>query len=271
MRTRRFFRKIVGHRRLEGASEFSTSAIHTGVLDAIATSCGSGLTGNHLDVGSGTGRLLGLVREQYAVTSFACDYTDRWMRLPGQQVEIADVDRDPLPFLDGHFSLVTCIEVVEHIENFRALVREVFRVLKPGGVAVFSTPNILNLRSRLRYLSCGFHNLFGPVLLNRPDLRPGARGHISPINWFYFGHALASTGFKDLKVTVDKYQRRSFFVFPLLLLPLRLSEALVYRREEKKYKTMDESNGWMVRRMNSRDLLLGRTLIVSATKPDETA
>ena len=131
------------------------------------------------------------------------------MKVEGQNVQIADLDRDRLPYEDGQFDLVTCVEVIEHVENFRAVVREVFRILRPGGVAVFTTPNVLNMRSRLRYLSSGFYNLFGPVLLDRPDVRPGARGHISPINFFYLAHAFASAGFRDLTVSVDKYQRRS--------------------------------------------------------------
>jgi 2-polyprenyl-3-methyl-5-hydroxy-6-metoxy-1,4-benzoquinol methylase len=71
-------------------------------------------------------------------------------------------------------SLVTCIETVEDLENYREVVREIYRVLQPGGVAVFSTPNILNLRSRLRYLSSGFYNLFGLWRLTNPPFTPRA-------------------------------------------------------------------------------------------------
>lgn len=268
MRTRRIFRKLSGRRRPDESSELSTSGIHTAVLRAISTAGPNGPNGNHLDIGSGTGELLALVHKRYGVTSFACDYTARWMQLPGQELSIVDLNCDPLPFSDHQFSLVTCVETIEHLENFRALIREVFRVLQPGGLAIFSTPNILNVRSRLRYLSSGFYNLFGPVPLDRPEIH-GARGHISPINWFYLGHALASAGFQDLQVNVDKYQRRSLVAFALLLLPMRLSNAVVYNRDKNKYKTIDEKNAWMVQRMNSRDLLLGRTLIVSASKPNE--
>jgi hypothetical protein len=39
-----------------------------------------------------------------------------------------------------------------------------------GGVAVFLTPNILNLRSRLRYLSSSFYNLFEPLAPDESDI-----------------------------------------------------------------------------------------------------
>jgi ubiquinone/menaquinone biosynthesis C-methylase UbiE len=86
------------------------------------------------------------------------------------------------------------------LENYRKVIREVFRVLQPGGVAVFSTPNILNLRSRLRYLSSGFYNLFGPLAADESNIHT-TRGHINPVSWFYLSHALLGSGFQDLKVT----------------------------------------------------------------------
>ena len=161
---------------------------------------------------------------------------------------------------------MTCAETIEHLENYRAVLREAFRVLQPGGVLVLSTPNILNLRSRFRYFSSGFYNLFGPLKLDQSQ-RAFARGHITPVNWFYLGHALLMIGFGEVKVATNKYQRRSFPAYALLLAPILLCNAIVYRRDQQKYRTVDEQNAWLVRLMNSRDLLLGRSLIVSAVKP----
>ena len=50
-------------------------------------------------------------------------------------------DIEQLPFADASFSLVTANMVVEHVENPERLLREVFRVLKPGGMFLFHTPN----------------------------------------------------------------------------------------------------------------------------------
>jgi SAM-dependent methyltransferase len=152
------------------------------------------------------------------------------------------------------------------VENFREVVREIYRVLQPGGVAIFSTPNILNLRSRLRYLSSGFYNLFGPLTPDESSVHT-TRGHINPVSWFYLSHALLSAGFRDLRVTVDKYQRRSLLAFPFLIFPLRAANWIVYHRDKRTYGTLDEGNAWAVQAMNSPDLLLGRTLIVTAVKP----
>jgi SAM-dependent methyltransferase len=217
-------------------------------------------------VGSGTGELMRAVAMRYPVQAFGCDYTTDLIAKSDQKIDIVDLNREPLPFADNRFALVTCIETIEHLENYRQVIREIYRVLQPGGVAVISTPNILNLRSRLRFLSSGFYNLFGPLAPEEPKIH-STRGHINPVNWFYLAHALLSAGFQELRVTVDKYQRRSLAALAFLIVPIRMGNWIVYRRDEKKYGTINEKNAWTVRTMNSKKLLLGRTLIVSARKP----
>ena len=70
---------------------------------------------------------------------------------------VAGVDlNEYLPFRSAAFNGVNLIEVIEHIEHQAQLIREISRVLREGGVMVISTPNILNVLSRLRFLFTGF-------------------------------------------------------------------------------------------------------------------
>ena len=66
---------------------------------------------------------------------------------------------------------------------------------------------------------------------------------------------------------MDRWQRSSLVPLIALWLPIRLSAGLAYRREVQKFHTIDAANAPIVRAMNSLDLLLGRTLIVAAAKP----
>ena len=264
MSARRFFRKLAG-RKLTSLYELSTPEIHRAVLSAIEAS-GTPLSGHCLDIGSGGGQLLRLIAARYRLTPYACDYLEGLMETPGQKVAVVDLNHQALPYPNDQFALITCVETIEHLESFRGLIREIYRVLKPGGLAVISTPNVLNLRSRLRYFSSGFYNLFGPLALEETRT-PGPRGHITPVNWFYLAHALLSAGFQNVRPTIDKYQRRSIPAFVLFSIPIRLMDWTVQRRDARKYQTLNDKNLWSVRLMNSRDLLLGRTLIVTATKP----
>jgi len=125
LRTRRlskkFYRKIFGRKKRQSReiSELSTSAIHQTVLRAIGAAFSWNATGDHLDVGSGTGELLRLVRAHYPFGSFACDYTDKLAEVAGLEIDIVDLNRQMLPYGDNRFALVTCIETIEHLENYR--------------------------------------------------------------------------------------------------------------------------------------------------------
>ena len=52
-------------------------------------------------------------------------------------------DAEHLPFKDGVFDRIVCTEVLEHIPDDRAGIRELVRVLKPGGLMAVSVPNYL--------------------------------------------------------------------------------------------------------------------------------
>lgn len=49
---------------------------------------------------------------------------------------------------DNSFDTVVSFQVIEHIQNDRLFLEEIYRVLKPGGMAIISTPNIRHTLSR---------------------------------------------------------------------------------------------------------------------------
>lgn len=94
-----------------------------------------------LNAGAGQGTLtLLLERRGFRVTS--SDVTtatlDHLRRRVAGDVVYADMTR--LPFADGRFDAVVAGEVLEHIENDALALREVRRVLAPGGVVAVSVP-----------------------------------------------------------------------------------------------------------------------------------
>ena len=56
-------------------------------------------------------------------------------------VEYYDMKVPPIEFENGSFDAVVSFQVIEHIEEDLEFVREVARVLRPGGLFVVSTPN----------------------------------------------------------------------------------------------------------------------------------
>jgi SAM-dependent methyltransferase len=64
---------------------------------------------------------------------------------------------EPIPFPNDSFDAVICFEVLEHLFQPEAALREIHRVLKPGGLALISVPNVVYLPNRLLFL-LGFFN-----------------------------------------------------------------------------------------------------------------
>ncbi|MBI3304622.1 MAG: class I SAM-dependent methyltransferase, partial [Deltaproteobacteria bacterium] len=62
-----------------------------------------------------------------------------------------------LPYNDASSDLVLLVEVIEHLENHRIALGELARVLKPGGVLILTTPNIMRLNSRFHFFWSGYH------------------------------------------------------------------------------------------------------------------
>lgn len=64
-----------------------------------------------------------------------------------------DLNQDaPLPFSDGSFDFIFCGEVIEHLFSPDYLLEEIFRLLKPGGYVVLTTPNLASWRNRVSLL-----------------------------------------------------------------------------------------------------------------------
>ena len=243
----------------------STEKIYQAVLKAAVKAHAETPLKTHLDIGAGSGRLIQLFRENLGVASSACDYTDTLMELPGQKVDVVNLNEDKLPYPDASFDVVTATEVIEHLENYREILRDIHRVLNPEGVCILSTPNILNVNSRIRYLYFGFSDLFGPLPVANRKLHLSA-GHISPVSYFYLTHALLEANFSSLSLSYDKYQRSGMAKLMLLYLPIKAFARMAFKKEISKYHGIDERNIGLVKSMNSVGMLLGRTIIVSARK-----
>ena len=92
-----------------------------------------------LDVGSGHGELLVSMRDFYKTSQvnarfYGCDYTKELLTEKTFNLSIVDLNECALPFADNSFDVITMTEVVEHIENHRAVFRELYRIMKRGGV-----------------------------------------------------------------------------------------------------------------------------------------
>lgn len=97
-----------------------------------------------LDFGAGRGakpmhRFRGLVRRVAGV-----DVDDAVYENPHVDEAKVFAPNGPIPYPDGSFDVVISAHVLEHVDDPVAVFREVSRVLRPGGMFVFQTPNALH-------------------------------------------------------------------------------------------------------------------------------
>ena len=222
--------------------------LHGAVLQAITDELAPAPAVQVLDIGAGRGALsYQLQALGYAVS--ACDLFPEDFHVP--DVECRKVDADaPLPYADDSFDMVLAVELAEHIEDHRNLFGEAARVLKPNGHFLLTTPNILTLKSRLKFLLTGYFYSFPPL---EPDVKDPVSQHITAHTLDRYRWRLAQCGLDLVELRTDKYQRTSMalsFLVPFIRLKTR--------REHGVSK--------LARAQNAGVSLFGRTLIAIARK-----
>lgn len=67
----------------------------------------------------------------------------------GLEVARVDLEAGRFPWEDGSVDVVVCNQVLEHLKNIWLPLTEMHRVLRPGGHAVLSVPNLASLHNRV--------------------------------------------------------------------------------------------------------------------------
>ncbi len=168
-----------------------------------------------------------------------------------------------MPFSANHFDYVLLMEVVEHLRNPYVVMPEINRIIKTNGSLVMSTPNILNLKSRLRFLFEGAYDYFRePPLDQAKNPREVIFNlHIAPYRYQELEYLLSATGFKIEDIFTSIYEGYgAWFLLPIIKFQSRQKE----KRTAKNGGSIDYKR--IHRILLSKELLFGRHLIIKARK-----
>ena len=218
--------------------------------------------GRLLDIPAGEGALSARLAEA-GFDVRACDLYPELFLPPQVQIRQGDLS-GTIPYADGEFDYVVCIEGLEHIENPHQAIREFSRVLAPGGHLVVSVPNILNIEERLKWLFFGYTSHFKPISQEHLRMRREQVGsrmpvalHINPIAYTELRYALENSGFELVGTHRDRRKPNLWMYWPLVALIRILGHfSSAARRSER----------WTRELQSDAVLLGGNTLILHARK-----
>jgi ubiquinone/menaquinone biosynthesis C-methylase UbiE len=224
------------------------------------------------DVGAGEGFFSQLLGEQVRTklglqprdVITASDIFPEYFRY--REVKCEKISPDGrLPYSDASIDVACALEVVEHVEDQFAFARELHRILKPGGVAIISTPNVLNLNSRWRYMHSGFAVLFDPLLLSSAD-PVHTSGHIDPVTYYYLAYQLRRAGFASTSVEYDRFKRSARFLLVFWGPMIWIGNRLLRRKLNARKKDVALENAAILRDLWSLRMLTSRSVIAIARK-----
>lgn len=176
----------------------------------------------------------------------------------------SDLDK-PLPFPESSFDYVIFLEVIEHLYNPNFVIDQISRVLKPSGFLILSTPNILNLGSRFRFLFEGSFDFFREPILDYHKVFPVEIQNMHIVVWRYqeLEYLLFKSRFCVKTIYTDLM--KSSLKFPWFMLSLLIK----FQCSQKERRSL-KKGGINYQRINkillSKELLFGRHLILKAKK-----
>jgi len=162
---------------------------------------------------------------------------------------------------------VLLLEVIEHLADIPHALREIARVLKPDGAAILSTPNRLNLSSRLLHLLTGFYKGRRAPLSYRYRVEDGRNWHVMGLNdlhWIAWG-----VGLRMESLGRSRRKLRSRIFAPLLYPFIAGFSWILYGRVDDPEQA--QINRDLLRFMTSPSLLMDENIVMRFRKVEASA
>jgi len=183
--------------------------------------------------------------EQFKLSDIVCDFADM---------------NDRLPYDDNTYDAVACMNGLQRIWARGRAVKELMRVIKPGGYVIISFPNNSDIRRRLLFMMTGSvtWNVIGPPHVCLPEAENPAACFRYPMTLANVLSTIDSVGLECESIHPTHYSKSAILLSPLIIAP-----AIFSLFSPKKYK-----NFYMMKQTSSLDALLAAWLVVIAKKPE---
>lgn len=190
---------------LYSSSNFTRRQLHqtrlSWVTKAISTYAPSIPDSTAIEYGPGSGIYLPILAQHYAEVTGA-DVEQAYLSAieplcaMHQNLRLMEDNIQDSRFGDDSFGMILCSEVLEHVPDPERSLRTLHRILRPGGIAIVTTPQ----RYSLMELSCKVAFLPGVLQLVRRIYREPVlpTGHISLRSYKAFRRGILDSGFQVL-------------------------------------------------------------------------
>jgi SAM-dependent methyltransferase len=153
-----------------------------------------------LDLGAGSGALLARLQDAGFNDLSAAELDTAKFGLAGLTPMAVDLNALFAHEFSRKFSLVTAVEIIEHLDSPRQFLGEVRQLLADDGFLVLTTPNVADWMGRMRFLLTGTLRYFD-------DAQYRFNHHVSPLPDVQLRHLFEEVGFR----IVAKKTAGSFF------------------------------------------------------------
>lgn len=192
----------------------------------------------------------------------SADINPEVLKITGVNFQKADLNGE-LNFKNNEFDYCLCVEGLEHTFNPHNVIKELSRVLKPGGVLYLSTPNVCRLKNRMHYLFTGINDIIEPAPL--PVEVPHNYGlHVVSVPFPLIDYLCRKHNLEIENIYCLRMHTKSRLISRLFL-------PILYYKIKKAYKKCRDKNvNYVVKRMISfmlsDEMLSGEGLIIKAKK-----
>jgi len=210
-----------------------------------------------LDLGCGPGLFLAWLERRRELRLYGLDLSIASVRIARDRtssVALIAGDAQELPYADGSFDRVVCNGAIHHLPDVHAALRELHRIVVPGGRIVLYEPTATKFANRVRAIALRGNRYESPADLEHkheldPELLPGL---------------LADVGF-----TVSSVSRHDWLAYPLSGMYVDLPIG----RTPGPMRVLLRVEAWLegTRIMNRVAAALAWRILVAADKPTELA
>jgi SAM-dependent methyltransferase len=210
-----------------------------------------------LDCPAGRGPMVAeLLKRGFEVT--ACDIVPEAFELGQVRCDYGDLN-DKLCYGDATFDAVTCLNGLQRVWARGRAMRELARVVKPGGYLIISMPNHGDLRRRLLYFVTGSASwtVVGPPQVCPPDAEV-------PAAHYRYAMTLANvlSGLDSVGMQLQSLHMTHAPLSNVLLSPLAIPLWLASRLAPRKYRDF-----FYLEPASTLAAFLGAYLVLVARKP----